>query len=120
MDRFRTMFTLVENAYRRHCCCCGVEYQRWPKCVHSPSHAQLEDFAEGSLFASSQNPTRERIKAERLQERHTFGELVQHKIITVPDLHKKILFSDENHFWLNSWSDDNPQAYVETPLNSQK
>ena len=45
------------------------------------------------------------------------------------DFHKKILFSDEAHFWLNGyvnkqncqiWGDDNPQAVVETPLQPQK
>jgi hypothetical protein len=39
------------------------------------------------------------------------------------------LFSDEAHFWLNGyvnkqncriWSEDNPQAFVETPLHPQK
>ncbi|GFX52547.1 uncharacterized protein TNCV_4325631 [Trichonephila clavipes] len=42
---------------------------------------------------------------------------------------KRILFSDEAHFWLNSyvnkqncriWSEANPQAYVETPLHPEK
>ncbi|GFV68033.1 uncharacterized protein TNCV_1873151 [Trichonephila clavipes] len=41
------------------------------------------------------------------------------------DFHKRILFSDEAHFWLNGyvnkqncrvWSEANPQVYVETPL----
>lgn len=41
----------------------------------------------------------------------------------------RILFSDEAHFWLNGyvnkqncriWSDENPQAYVETPLHPEK
>ncbi|GFT28805.1 transposable element Tc3 transposase [Trichonephila clavipes] len=44
----------------------------------------------------------------------------------VPDFHKRILFSDEGHFWLNGyvnkqncriWSEANPQVYVETPLH---
>lgn len=48
---------------------------------------------------------------------------------TVTDFHKKILFSDEDHFWLNGyvnkqnyrfWSDDNPQVIVKTPLHPQK
>ncbi|GFV99643.1 tc3a_0 protein [Trichonephila clavipes] len=43
--------------------------------------------------------------------------------------HKRILFSDEAHFWLNSyvnkqychiWSEANPQVYVETPLHPEK
>ncbi|GFU40523.1 uncharacterized protein TNCV_1208761 [Trichonephila clavipes] len=43
--------------------------------------------------------------------------------------HKRILFSDEAHFWLNDyvykqncriWSEANPQVYVETPLHPEK
>ncbi|GFW27161.1 hypothetical protein TNCV_93871 [Trichonephila clavipes] len=43
--------------------------------------------------------------------------------------HKRILFSDETHFWLNGyvnkqncriWSEANPQVYVETPLHPEK
>ncbi|GFW12703.1 uncharacterized protein TNCV_3884131 [Trichonephila clavipes] len=45
------------------------------------------------------------------------------------NFHKRILFSDEAHFWLNGyvtkqncriWSEANPQVYVETPLNPEK
>ncbi|GFV47994.1 uncharacterized protein TNCV_4150801 [Trichonephila clavipes] len=45
------------------------------------------------------------------------------------DFHKRILFSDEAHFWLNGyvnkqncriWNDANPQVYVETPLHPEK
>ncbi|GFS74685.1 putative transposable element [Trichonephila clavipes] len=47
----------------------------------------------------------------------------------VPDFHKRILFSDEAHFWLNGyvnkqncriWSEANSQVYVETPLHPEK
>ncbi|GFU48584.1 DUF4817 domain-containing protein [Trichonephila clavipes] len=47
----------------------------------------------------------------------------------VPDFHKRILFSDEAHIWLNGyvnkqncriWSEANPQVYVETPLHPEK
>ncbi|GFS72500.1 hypothetical protein TNCV_2116421 [Trichonephila clavipes] len=49
--------------------------------------------------------------------------------IRIPDFHKRILFSDEAHFWLNGyvnkqncriWSEANPQVYVETPLHPEK
>ncbi|GFV90802.1 hypothetical protein TNCV_2323711 [Trichonephila clavipes] len=49
--------------------------------------------------------------------------------IRIPNFHKRILFSDEAHFWLNGyvnkqncriWSEANPQVYVETPLHSEK
>ncbi|GFT93077.1 putative transposable element [Trichonephila clavipes] len=58
-----------------------------------------------------------------------FVEWAQNEIAVVPDFHKRILFSDEAHFWLNGyvnkqncriWSEANPQEYVETPLHPEK
>ncbi|GFV63294.1 uncharacterized protein TNCV_1373911 [Trichonephila clavipes] len=55
--------------------------------------------------------------------------MAQNEIVVVPDFHKRILFSDEAHFWLNGyvnkqncriWSEANPQVYVETPLHPEK
>ncbi|GFX04908.1 histone-lysine N-methyltransferase SETMAR [Trichonephila clavipes] len=63
------------------------------------------------------------------QARRRFMEWAQNEIAVVPDFHKRILFSDEAHFWLNGyvnkqncliWSDANPQVYVETPLHPEK
>ncbi|GFX43988.1 putative DD41D transposase [Trichonephila clavipes] len=63
------------------------------------------------------------------QARRRFVEWAQNEIAVVPDFHKRILFSDEAHFWLNGyvnkqncriWSEANPQEYVETPLHSEK
>ncbi|GFV20094.1 transposable element Tcb2 transposase [Trichonephila clavipes] len=63
------------------------------------------------------------------QARRRFVEWAQNEIAVVPDFHKRILFSDETHFWLNGyvnkqncriWSEANPQVYVETPLHSEK
>ncbi|GFU79240.1 DUF4817 domain-containing protein [Trichonephila clavipes] len=63
------------------------------------------------------------------QARRRFVEWAQNEIAVVPDFHKRILFSDEAHFWLNSyvnkqngriWSKANPQVYVETPLHPEK
>ncbi|GFS49544.1 uncharacterized protein TNCV_2968381 [Trichonephila clavipes] len=63
------------------------------------------------------------------QARHRFVEWAQNEIAVVPDFHKRILFSDEAHFWLNGyvdkqncriWSEANPQVYVETPLHREK
>ncbi|GFV40398.1 putative transposable element [Trichonephila clavipes] len=60
---------------------------------------------------------------------HAFVEWAPNEIAVVPDFHKQILFSDEAHFWLNSyankqncriWSEANPQVYVETPLHPEK
>ncbi|GFU74056.1 uncharacterized protein TNCV_1641812 [Trichonephila clavipes] len=61
--------------------------------------------------------------------RRRFVEWAQNEIAVVPDFHKRILFSDEAHFWLNGyvnkqncriWSEANPQVYVETPLHPEK
>ncbi|GFU82401.1 DUF4817 domain-containing protein [Trichonephila clavipes] len=63
------------------------------------------------------------------QARRRFVKWAQNEIAVVPDFHKRILFSDEAHFWLNGyvnkqncriWSEANPQVYVETPLHSEK
>ncbi|GFV18066.1 hypothetical protein TNCV_168701 [Trichonephila clavipes] len=63
------------------------------------------------------------------QARRRFVEWAQNEIAVVPDFHKRILFSDEAHFWLNGyvnkqncriWSKANPQVYVETPLHPGK
>ncbi|GFV67990.1 hypothetical protein TNCV_1872721 [Trichonephila clavipes] len=63
------------------------------------------------------------------QARRRFVGWAQNEIAVVPDFHKRILFSDEAHFWLNGyvnkqncriWSEANPQVYVETPLHPEK
>ncbi|GFX97167.1 putative DD41D transposase [Trichonephila clavipes] len=63
------------------------------------------------------------------QARRRFVKWAQNEIAVVPNFHKRILFSDEAHFWLNGyvnkqncriWSEANPQVYVETPLNPEK
>ncbi|GFV72866.1 putative transposase [Trichonephila clavipes] len=63
------------------------------------------------------------------QASRRFVEWAQNEIAVVPDFHKRILFSDEAHFWLNGyvskqncriWSEGNPQVYVEKPLHPEK
>ncbi|GFV08037.1 histone-lysine N-methyltransferase SETMAR [Trichonephila clavipes] len=63
------------------------------------------------------------------QARRRFLEWAQIEIAVVPDFHKRILFTDEAHFWLNGnvykqnyriWSKAKPQVYVETPLHPEK
>ncbi|GFT39385.1 hypothetical protein TNCV_2422891 [Trichonephila clavipes] len=63
------------------------------------------------------------------QARRRFVEWAQNEIAVVPNFNKRILFSDEAHFWLNGyvnkqncriWSEANPQVYVETPLHLEK
>ncbi|GFW10071.1 uncharacterized protein TNCV_4208361 [Trichonephila clavipes] len=63
------------------------------------------------------------------QARRRFVEWAQNEIAVVPDFHKRILFSDEAHFWLNGyvnkqncriWSEANSQVNVETRLHLEK
>ncbi|GFT04467.1 hypothetical protein TNCV_1929841 [Trichonephila clavipes] len=63
------------------------------------------------------------------QARRRFVEWARNEIAVVPDFHKRILFSDEAHFWLNGyvnkqncriWSEANPQVYIETLLHPEK
>ncbi|GFX81098.1 hypothetical protein TNCV_1910911 [Trichonephila clavipes] len=63
------------------------------------------------------------------QARRRFVEWAQSEIAVVSEFHKRILFSDEAHFWLNGyvnkqncriWREANPQVYVETPLHPEK
>ncbi|GFS70845.1 transposase [Trichonephila clavipes] len=60
---------------------------------------------------------------------NTFVEWAQNEIAVVPDFHKRILFSEEAHLWLNGyvnkqncriWSEANSQVYVEPPLHPEK
>ncbi|GFS85221.1 zinc finger BED domain-containing protein 5 [Trichonephila clavipes] len=62
------------------------------------------------------------------QARRRFVEWAQNEIAVVPDFHKRILFRDEAHFWLNGYvnkqncricSESNPQVYVEKPLHPE-
>ncbi|GFV27309.1 transposon Ty3-I Gag-Pol polyprotein [Trichonephila clavipes] len=63
------------------------------------------------------------------QARRRFVEWAQNEIAVVPDFHKRILFNEEAHFWLNGyvnkqnctiWNETNLQVYVETPLHPEK
>ncbi|GFU64785.1 DUF4817 domain-containing protein [Trichonephila clavipes] len=62
----------------------------------------------------------------RLNNAFRFVEWAQNEIAVVPGFHKRILFSDEAHFWLNGYVNKqncriwNPQVYVETPLHPEK
>ncbi|GFX60606.1 uncharacterized protein TNCV_3061791 [Trichonephila clavipes] len=64
-----------------------------------------------------------------IEEERRFVEWAQNEIAVVPDFHKRILFSDEAHFWLNGyvnkqncriWNEANLQVYVETSLHPEK
>ncbi|GFT88635.1 transposable element Tc3 transposase [Trichonephila clavipes] len=76
---------------------------------------------------NSHRPPSSLVKLVEVEER--FVEWAQNKIAVVPDFHKRILFSDQAHFWLNGyvnkqnsriWREANPQVYVETALHPEK
>ncbi|GFV85841.1 hypothetical protein TNCV_2004611 [Trichonephila clavipes] len=92
-------YQLPENVLRLKCC--QVIYSQFGLAIHQNDH----------------------------QARRRFVEWAQNEIAVVPDFHKRILFRDEAHFWLNGyvnkqncriWSEANPQVYVETPLHPEK
>lgn len=62
-------------------------------------------------------------------KRRTFSDWALEKLRHDPDFHRKIIFSDEAHFWLNGfvnkqnmryWSGNNPHVLHETQLHPQK
>ncbi|GFS96710.1 uncharacterized protein TNCV_4754141 [Trichonephila clavipes] len=86
---------------------------------------RCEDLASVRCVSSLQNVPVRGSKKFKLG----FVEWAQNEIAVVPDFHKRILFSDEAHFWLNGyvnkqncriWSEANPQVYVKTPLYPEK
>ncbi|GFT94907.1 hypothetical protein TNCV_1472091 [Trichonephila clavipes] len=93
---------------------------------------ESEDIEHGDRFNSSQVIYSQfglAIHQNDHQARRRFVEWAQNEIAVVPDFHKRILFSDEAHFWLNGYvskqncrisSEANPQVYVETPLHPEK
>ncbi|GFU38725.1 transcription factor RFX4 [Trichonephila clavipes] len=93
---------------------------------------QITAFSDGDRFNSCQVIYSQfglAIHQNDHQARRRFVEWAQNEIAVVPDFHKRILFSDEAHFWLNGyvnkqncriWSEANPQVYVETPLYPEK
>ncbi|GFV69475.1 putative transposable element [Trichonephila clavipes] len=146
MERFRTTFTLIDNSHpqrrrtvRTEEAIATVErsIEEDPE-VHPPSSTGIgsvsihfmEDFAEGSFgLRAYKIQLEQELKPNDHQARRRFVEWAQNEIAVVPDFHKRILFSDEAHFWLNDyvnkqncriWSEDNPQVYVETPLHLEK
>ncbi|GFV41323.1 DUF4817 domain-containing protein [Trichonephila clavipes] len=95
---------------------CSIKSERWSNIVLKSCQVIYSQFG----FAIHQNDQ---------QARRRFVERAQNEIAVVPDFHKRILFSDEAHFWLNGyinkqncriWSEANPQVYVETPLHPEK
>ncbi|GFW77503.1 uncharacterized protein TNCV_2498951 [Trichonephila clavipes] len=100
-----------------------------PKCGKS---MELRERTDGDRFNSCQVIYSQfglAIHQNDHQARRRFVEWAQNEIAVVTDFHKRILFSDEAHFWLNGyvnkqncrfWNEANPQVYVETPLHPEK
>ncbi|GFX03895.1 uncharacterized protein TNCV_4678001 [Trichonephila clavipes] len=93
--------SLSEREERNHSRSCQVIYSQFGLAIHQNDH----------------------------QARRRFVEWAQNEIAVVPDFHKRILFTDEAHFWLNGyvnkqncriWSEANPQVYVKTPSHPEK
>ncbi|GFT02418.1 hypothetical protein TNCV_4625411 [Trichonephila clavipes] len=93
---------------------------------HQATHGPVENYNYGQVIYSQFGLA---IHQNDHQARHRFVEWAQNEIAVVPDFHKRILFSDETHFWLNGyvnkqncriWSEANPQVYIETPLHPEK
>ncbi|GFV71101.1 hypothetical protein TNCV_698921 [Trichonephila clavipes] len=63
-----------------------------------------KEFASSLLLAlSSDSQFGLAIHQNNHQATRTFVEWAQNEIAVVPDFHKRILFSDEAHFWLNGY-----------------
>ncbi|GFS94418.1 uncharacterized protein TNCV_2014511 [Trichonephila clavipes] len=98
-----------------------------------PSHYQLSNgrrrVGQTEKRGSAEDNNLVALHFKYDQARRRFVKWAQNEIAVVPDFHKRILFSDEAHFWLNGyvnkqncriWSEANPQVYVETPLHPEK
>ncbi|GFV30887.1 uncharacterized protein TNCV_4013211 [Trichonephila clavipes] len=94
-----------------------------------PARARSSNFPVSSKRLTSFKRPAGAIHQNDHQARRRFVEWAQNEIVVVPDFHKRILFSDEAHFWLNGyvnkqncriWSEANPQVYVETTLHPEK
>ncbi|GFT45187.1 uncharacterized protein TNCV_1544411 [Trichonephila clavipes] len=100
-----------------------------PKCLSVGVFLFRSRWREGIALAWSLASTFILRRSLLIITTERFVEWAQNEIAVVPDFHKRILFSDEAHFWLNGyvnkqnffiWSEANPQVYAETPLHPEK
>ncbi|GFX15489.1 transposable element Tc3 transposase [Trichonephila clavipes] len=112
--------------------CPTSTYPRVSECIEVQVGITFQDddrFNSCQVIYSQFGLAIQELKPNDHQARRRFIEWAQNEIVVVPDFHKRILFSDEAHFWLNRyvnkqncriWSEANPQVYVETPLHPEK
>ncbi|GFV39470.1 transposable element Tc3 transposase [Trichonephila clavipes] len=107
MERFRTTFNLIDNLHPQRR---GTESDLCPSNLWKIFRKDL------GLRAYKIQLVQE-LKSNDHQARRRFVEWAQNEISIVPDFHKRILFSDEAHFWLKGyvnkqncriWSEANP------------
>lgn len=69
------------------------------------------------------------LKVNDHRQRRVFAEWALEHLETDPDFHRKIIFSDEAHFWMNGyvnkqncriWDDTNPHKIQERPMHPEK
>ena len=146
MERFRTTFTLLDSTHhsRRR----SVRTKETIAVVERSTkegpnesnrhHEQQLDLSPATLWKILLKDLRlcaykiqlvQELKPHDHRARRTFGELAENEIAADSNFHKKILFTDEAHFWLNGnvnkqncriWTEDNPQVIVQTPLHPEK
>jgi len=146
MERFRTTFTLLDSTHhprrrtvRTKETIAAVERSTKEDQNESIRHrAQELDLCPATLWKILRKDLGLRAyKIQLVQElkpldhgaRRTFGEWAEEQIAADQNFHKKILFTDEAHFWLHGyvnkqncriWSEENPEAIVMTPLHPEK
>ncbi|GFT56059.1 DUF4817 domain-containing protein [Trichonephila clavipes] len=153
MESFRTTFTLIDNSHpqRRRKVCTEEAIATVERSIEEDPNESIRHRARLWLALSQELdlcPSTlwkilrkdlglraykiqlvQELKPSDHQARRRFVEWAQNEVAVVPDFHKRILFSDEAHFWLNGyvnkqncciWSEANPQVYVETPLHPEK
>ncbi|GFX67936.1 hypothetical protein TNCV_1974371 [Trichonephila clavipes] len=127
----RIRFQILHTTYQQL-----IEFM--PRRIHSVFRAKSIEVSVGITFLDSDRFNSCQVIYSQFglaihqndhQARHRFVEFAQNEMAVVPDFHKRILFSDGAHFWLNGyvnkqncriWSEANPQVYVETPLHPEK
>ncbi|GFS49726.1 DUF4817 domain-containing protein [Trichonephila clavipes] len=120
MERFRTTFTRIDNSHPQR-----RRTVRTEEAIATVERSIEEDPNESIRHRAQELD----LCPSTIWKILRFVEWAQNEIAVVPDFHKRILLSDEAHFWLNSyvnkqncriWSEANPQVYVETPLHPEK